>query len=121
MSNSFDDFEFDDDGPAPTPDWLREMDDDKPGTTPPAAPTPAAPAPAPAPGIDLDRLREKTTRAGAMDDDMAADAPVTSEDGNGQGNFFSRMTPAQRLIIAVFFVVDVCVVGVGLLLLVGAI
>jgi hypothetical protein len=119
MSNSFDDFEFDDDGPTPTPDWLREMDDDKPDTNPPAAPTPAAPAPSP--GIDLDRLREKTTRAGAMDDDMAADAPVTSEDGTGQGNFFSRMTPAQRLIIAVFFVVDVCVVGVGLLLLVGAI
>lgn len=121
MSNLFDDFEFDDDEPAPAPDWLRDLDDDKPGA---AAPASSSPAPAPASsssGIDLDRLREKSARAGAMDDEIAADATVITTSSTESGNFFSRMSPAQRLIIAVFFVVDVCVVGVGLLLLVGAI
>lgn len=119
MSNLFDDFEFDDDEPAPAPDWLRDLDDDKPGDAVPTTSSPAA-APAPSSGIDLDRLREKSTRAGAMDEEIAADARVVTTSDAGDGNFFSRMTPAQRLIIAVFFVVDVCVVGVGLLLLVGA-
>lgn len=119
MSNLFDDFEFDDDEPAPAPDWLRDLDDDKPATGA-AAPTASAPA-ASSPGIDLDRLREKSARAGAMDDEIAADATVVTTSSTESGNFFNRMSPAQRLIIAVFFVVDVCVVGVGLLLLVGAI
>ena len=114
MSNLFDDFEFEDDEPAPAPDWLRDLDDEQPrGETSAAA---ATPTPAPAPGIDLDRLREKSTRAGAMEGDISADAPMPMEEDSSGGNFFSRMTPAQRLIIAVFFVVDVCLVGVSLLL-----
>lgn len=114
MSNLFDDFDFDDDEPAPTPDWLREVDDK--GNTIPEEPAPAS-APAAAPGIDVDRLREKSARAGAMDDAMTSDAAVMTADNRGGGTFFSRMSPAQRLIIALFFLVDLCVVGAGLLLL----
>ena len=120
MSNLFDDFEFDEDEPATAPAWLRDLDDDKEeGTTSAAATSAAAPA-ARNTGLDLDRLREKSARAGAMDDEMGADAAAV-RDNNGEGGFLSRMSPAQRLIIAIFFLVDLCVVGVGVLLLVGAI
>lgn len=114
MSNLFDDFDFDDDEPAPTPDWLREVDDK--GNASPGEPAPTA-TPAAAPGIDVDRLREKSARAGAMDDAMTSDAAAATAGNRGSGNFLSRMSPAQRLIIALFFLADLCVVGVGLLLL----
>lgn len=117
MSNLFDDFEFDEDEPAPAPDWLRDLDDDKQAGT--AAATPAA-SPSSNTGLDLDRLREKSTRTGAMDDEIGADARVV-RDGSSEGGFLSRMSPAQRLIIAIFFLVDLCVVGIGVLLLVGVI
>lgn len=117
MSNLFDDFDFDDDEPAPTPDWLREVDDkgnaSPEGTA--AAPTP----PAAAPGIDVDRLREKSARAGAVDDAMTSEAAVARQTTSGEGGFFARMSPAQRLLIAIFFLVDLCVVGTGLLLVLG--
>ncbi|MBP7998627.1 MAG: hypothetical protein KA314_06965 [Chloroflexi bacterium] len=122
MSNLFDDFDFDEDEPAPAPDWLREMDDERGDKAPPAAAPPPAPAPPASTGIDLDRLRQKSARAVAMDDEMASDAPASanSPENDGSSNFFSRMTPPQRLIIALFFVVDLCLVGVGLLLVTGA-
>lgn len=117
MSNLFDDFEFDEDEPAPAPDWLRDLDDDKDGG--PAAAAPATPAPSNT-GLDLDRLREKSSRTGAMDDEIGADATVIRGEGS-EGGFLSRMSPAQRLIIALFFLADLCLVGIGVLLLVGVI
>ena len=113
MSNLFDDFDFDDDEPAPTPDWLREVDDKGNAS---AEGTAATPAPAAATGIDVDRLRQKSARAGAMDDAMTSNATVATEANRAEGGFFSRMSRAQRLIFALFFLVDLCVVGVGLLL-----
>lgn len=111
MSNLFDDddFDFGDDEPAAAPDWLSEYDEDV------ASPPVVAPPP-PSSGVDLDRLREKSTRAGAMDTALGADA-VVQEDEEGSSGFLSRLSPAQRLIIGVFFLVDVCMVGVAILLL----
>jgi hypothetical protein len=52
---------------------------------------------------ELDSLREKSTRASSVYDDLEGEEQATSEDGG----FLSRYTGPQKLILAVLLLVDV--------------
>ncbi len=89
-----DDFLFDDDEPeGEGTEWVSNLDD------------------------DFDRLREASARSTDLYDDMEIGAAA----GGGIGGFLSRLSPGQRLIIAVLFLLDVLVFGCGLLVVTGVI
>jgi hypothetical protein len=69
---------------------------------------------------DIDRLRRRTVRTGAAYDDMSADetAVVMSTQSGG---LISSFTPAQRLILAILLLLNIIVIGLGVLAVTGRI
>ncbi|MFQ5399820.1 MAG: hypothetical protein ACE5E7_09505 [Anaerolineae bacterium] len=68
---------------------------------------------------EFDELRRQSTRiATAFDDDldMGMDEP-----GGLDGFSFSNFTPGQRLVLALLLVLDVVVIGIGVLIITGRI
>lgn len=62
----------------------------------------------------FEQLRQRSTRSSTANEEMEAadDSPTTSG-----GNFLSKLSPQQRLILVVLLFVDVIVVCVGLFML----
>ena len=52
---------------------------------------------------ELDSLREKSTRASSVYDDLEGDEETTSEGGG----FLSQFTGGQRLIVALLLLIDI--------------
>lgn len=63
---------------------------------------------------DLDRLRGRSAERSARFDGLE---PYDYEEG--ESGFLSRFTPVQRLILALFLLVDVIIIGYVLLVLTG--
>lgn len=62
----------------------------------------------------FEQLRQRSTRSSVANEEMepADNTPSTSD-----GNFLSKLSPQQRLILVVLLFVDVIVVCVGLFML----
>lgn len=61
---------------------------------------------------ELDRLREKSARTSSSFDEM-------EESGSGIMGWFNRLTPVQKLIIAVLVLVDVIIIGFVIFYMLG--
>jgi hypothetical protein len=62
---------------------------------------------------ELDSLREKSTRASSVYDDLEGEA-------ESSGGFLSKYTPAQRLLLALLLFLDIVALACLVLVAVGA-
>lgn len=67
----------------------------------------------------FDQLRETSARSETLYNDINDDA--INESGGGSGFSLSSFTPGQQLILAVLVVLNVLMIGFGLLVIAGAI
>ena len=72
---------------------------------------------------EFDRLRRKSSRTGSMFDDMEGDDEAIAGDSSGSSFAFSlsNFSTSQRLILAVLLLLDVLVIGLGILIWMGRI
>lgn len=64
---------------------------------------------------ELDSLREKSTRASAVYDDLEG------ESASGGGGFLSKYSAAQKLILALLFFLDIAILACLILVVTGTI
>lgn len=67
---------------------------------------------------EFDRLRQKSARTSSVFDEMEFEDDEETFEEEG---FFSQISPGQRLILAVLFLVDIVAIGIGVLLIMGVI
>lgn len=104
MANDFmRDFRDDDDElEADGPDWTQAIEE-----------------PAGEEDDEFERLRRRTVRAGAAFDEMSLDESAASSSTGG--GLMASFTPAQRLILAVLVLLNIIVIGLGVLAMTGRI
>lgn len=87
------------------PEWLNE-------TSRTTQPNPSEP-----PEDDFERLRQRAT----VESETYQSLEEPPETRAGVGRFLSSLSPAQRLIIAILFFLNILVIGCGLLVVLGII
>ena len=93
--------EDDDDGFEETPDWMAFGDDDlEEGEE----------------SDEFDVLRQKSARAGSAFDDIAEEDPFQETESSSFS--LQDLSPSQRMILAVLVLLNVVVIGIGVVLLV---
>jgi hypothetical protein len=68
---------------------------------------------------EFDQLRRSSARSETMFNDLATEE--TSTKSSGSSFSLSNFSPGQRLVLAILVVLDILVVGVALLVVLGAI
>lgn len=86
------------------PDWLNETSTLPPSSSPAADPTEPV-------EDDFERLRQRAT----AESETYQTLEEPTETRVGVGGFLSSLSPAQRLILAVLFLLNILAIGCGLL------
>ncbi len=65
----------------------------------------------------FDQLRDKTVRGETVDNNLAADEDMVAEENTSSSGGFSldQFSPGQRLVLAILVILDIIVIGFGLL------
>jgi hypothetical protein len=79
----------------------------------------------PAQGFDepdeFDQLRESSARTETLYNDMDEDTFIESGGGSGSGFSLSNFSPGQRLALAILVVLNILMIGFGLLVVLGVV
>lgn len=70
---------------------------------------------------EFDQLRRTSARSETMFNDLSEDDFIEERDSSGGGFSMSNFSPGQRLILAVLVILDILIVGFGLLVILGVI
>lgn len=70
---------------------------------------------------EFDKLRRKSARAGTMFDDMETDSEFAATESGASAFSLSNFSTGQRLILALLLLLDVLMIGFGILVWMGRI
>ena len=71
---------------------------------------------------EFDQLRRKSTRGGSLDDDLASEETLFSEErsGRSRGGFaWGSFTPGQRLVLALLVLLNIVIGAIGVMVITG--
>ncbi|MCB8926959.1 MAG: hypothetical protein H6652_15185 [Ardenticatenaceae bacterium] len=69
---------------------------------------------------EFEELRRKSTRGESLDDDLASDDALFSEErSSGSGFAWRNFTPGQRLILALLVLLNILMGAIGLMVITG--